>query len=79
MGRASLVPYDFCNLRNASDRELMPAGAIAWATDKVRVKTGVQSLIDHLWPTMSLHPSMPGHRAALEARDAALRHRHDAR
>jgi chromosome segregation protein len=48
MGRASLVPHDFCNLRNAADRELMPAGAIAWATDKVRVKTGVQSLIDHL-------------------------------
>jgi chromosome segregation protein len=48
MGRAALVPHDFCNLRNAADRELMPAGAIAWATDKVRVKTGVQSLIDHL-------------------------------
>jgi chromosome segregation protein len=48
MGRASLVPHDFCNLRSASDRELLPAGAIAWATDKVRVKTGVQSLIDHL-------------------------------
>jgi chromosome segregation protein len=48
MGRASLVPHDFCNLRNAADRELRPAGAIAWATDKVRVKTGVQSLIDHL-------------------------------
>ncbi len=48
MGRAALVPHDFCNLRRASDRELLPAGAIAWATDKVRVKTGVQSLIDHL-------------------------------
>jgi chromosome segregation protein len=48
MGRAALVPHDFCNLRHASDRELLPAGAIAWATDKVRVKTGVQSLIDHL-------------------------------
>jgi len=48
MGRAALVPHDFCNLRNAADRELLPAGAIAWATDKVRVKTGVQSLIDHL-------------------------------
>jgi chromosome segregation protein len=48
MGRAALVPHDFCNLRSASDRELLPAGAIAWATDKVRVKTGVQSLIDHL-------------------------------
>ncbi|MCB1276503.1 chromosome segregation protein SMC [Prosthecobacter sp.] len=48
MGRAALVPHDFCNLRSAADRELMPAGAIAWATDKVRVKTGVQSLIDHL-------------------------------
>jgi len=48
MGRAALVPHDFCNLRSAADRELLPAGAIAWATDKVRVKTGVQSLIDHL-------------------------------
>ena len=48
MGRAALVPHDFCNLRNATDRELLPAGAITWATDKVRVKTGVQSLIDHL-------------------------------
>ena len=48
MGRAALVPHDFCNLRNAADRELLPAGALAWATDKVRVKTGVQSLIDHL-------------------------------
>ncbi len=48
MGRAALVPHDFCNLRNAADRELLPAGAIAWATDKVRVKSGVQGLIDHL-------------------------------
>lgn len=48
MGRAALVPHDFCNLRHASDRELLPAGAITWATDKVRVKTGVQGLIDHL-------------------------------
>lgn len=48
MGRAALVPHDFCNLRRAADRELLPAGAITWATDKVRVKTGVQSLIDHL-------------------------------
>ncbi|MFC5453842.1 chromosome segregation protein SMC [Prosthecobacter fluviatilis] len=48
MGRAALVPHDFCNLRNAADRELLPAGALAWATDKVRVKTGVQGLIDHL-------------------------------
>lgn len=48
MGRAALVPHDFCNLRSAADRELLPAGALAWATDKVRVKTGVQSLIDHL-------------------------------
>ncbi|MBB5033007.1 chromosome segregation protein SMC [Prosthecobacter vanneervenii] len=48
MGRAALVPHDFCNLRNAADRELLPAGAITWATDKVRVKTGVQSLLDHL-------------------------------
>ncbi|MEZ5384689.1 MAG: chromosome segregation protein SMC [Prosthecobacter sp.] len=48
MGRAALFPHDFCNLRNAADRELLPAGAIAWATDKVRVKSGVQGLIDHL-------------------------------
>ncbi|WP_395742696.1 chromosome segregation protein SMC [Prosthecobacter sp.] len=48
MGRAALVPHDFCNLRRASDRELLPAGAVAWATDKVRVKTGVQGLLDHL-------------------------------
>lgn len=48
MGRATLFPQDFCNLHRNGDRELMPAGAIAWATDKVRVKTGVQSLIDHL-------------------------------
>lgn len=48
MGRATLFPQDFCNLHRNGDRELMPPGAIAWATDKVRVKTGVQSLIDHL-------------------------------
>jgi chromosome segregation protein len=48
MGRATLFPQDFCKLHRNGDRELMPAGAIAWATDKVRVKTGVQSLIDHL-------------------------------
>lgn len=48
MGRAALVPHDFCLLRRNADRELMPAGAVAWATDKVRVKSGVQSLIDHL-------------------------------
>lgn len=48
MGRAALFPQDFCNLHRNGDRELMPPGAIAWATDKVRVKTGVQSLIDHL-------------------------------
>lgn len=48
MGHATLFPQDFCNLHRNGDRELMPAGAIAWATDKVRVKTGVQSLIDHL-------------------------------
>lgn len=48
MGRAALVPQDFCNLRSAADRELLPGGALAWATDKVRVKSGVQSLIDHL-------------------------------
>jgi len=48
MGRAALVPQDFCQLRHTADRELLPAGALAWATDKVRVKTGVQSLVDHL-------------------------------
>ncbi len=48
LGRATLFPQDFCNLHRNGDRELMPSGAIAWATDKVRVKTGVQSLIDHL-------------------------------
>lgn len=48
MGRATMFPQDFCNLHRNGDRELMPPGAIAWATDKVRVKTGVQSLIDHL-------------------------------
>jgi chromosome segregation protein len=48
MGRATLFPQDFCNLHRNGDRELMPPGAIAWATDKVRVKTGVHSLIDHL-------------------------------
>ncbi len=48
LGRATLFPQDFCNLHRNGDRELMPPGAIAWATDKVRVKTGVQSLIDHL-------------------------------
>lgn len=48
MGRATMFPQDFCKLHRNGDRELMPPGAIAWATDKVRVKTGVQSLIDHL-------------------------------
>jgi len=48
MGRAALFPQDFINLRSQADRELLPGGAIAWATDKVRVKNGVQSLIDHL-------------------------------
>lgn len=48
MGRATLFPQDFCNLHRSNDRELLPPGAIARATDKVRVKTGVQSLIDHL-------------------------------
>ncbi len=48
LGRATLFPQDFCNLHRNGDRELLPPGAIAWATDKVRVKTGVQSLIDHL-------------------------------
>lgn len=48
MGRAALFPQDFINLRSQADRELLPGGALAWATDKVRVKNGVQSLIDHL-------------------------------
>jgi chromosome segregation protein len=48
MGRATLFPQDLCKLHRNGDRDLMPAGAIAWATDKVRIKTGVQSLIDHL-------------------------------
>jgi|688.fasta_scaffold15851_6 chromosome segregation protein len=48
MGRAALFPQDFINLRSQADRELLPDGALAWAVDKVRVKNGVQSLIDHL-------------------------------
>ena len=48
MGKAALVPQDFCTLRPAVDRQLLPEGGLFWAVDKVRVRPGVQTLVDHL-------------------------------
>ncbi|MCB1209339.1 MAG: chromosome segregation protein SMC, partial [Verrucomicrobiales bacterium] len=48
MGKAALVPQDFCTLRPAVDRQLLPEGGLFWAVDKVRVRAGVQTLVDHL-------------------------------
>jgi chromosome segregation protein len=48
MGKAALVPQDFTALRAATDRQLLPSGAIAWAVDKVKAAGGAQSLVDQL-------------------------------
>lgn len=58
MGRAALMPSDLLGLRPAADRQLLPDGAVAWATDKVRAKDGVQDLVDHLLGSVLIVPDL---------------------
>lgn len=58
MGRAALMPSDLLGLRPAADRQLLPDGAVAWATDKVRAKDGVQGLVDHLLGNVLIVPDL---------------------
>lgn len=48
LGKATLLPNDFAMMRPLPDRQLVPEGAIAWAIEKVRAKTGVQDITDRL-------------------------------
>jgi chromosome segregation protein len=48
LGKAALLPSDFAMMRPMRDRQLVPEGAIAWAVEKVRAKSGVQDITDRL-------------------------------
>lgn len=59
LGKAALVPQDFCGLRPATDRQLLPDGAVAWAVDKVQAAAGVRSLVDHLLSNVLVAQDLP--------------------
>ena len=48
LGKAALIPADFATMRPQPDRQLVPEGAVAWAIDKVRARSGVQDITDRL-------------------------------
>lgn len=59
LGKAALVPEDFCGLRPAVDRQLLPDGAVAWAVDKVGAGSGVRLLVDHLLSNVLIAQDLP--------------------
>ncbi len=48
LGKASLIARDLGQLRVAPEPQLLPAGGVAWAIDKVRAKPEAQGAIDRL-------------------------------
>jgi len=48
LGKASLIARDLGALRIAPEPQLLPAGGVAWALDKVRAKPEAQGAIDRL-------------------------------
>lgn len=73
LGKAALIAHDFVTMRAMPDRQFVPEGAIAWALDKVRAKSGVQELTDRLLNNVliveDLHTAM---RMKRQLRDVAI-------